>query len=259
MQSGYLRLLARNASSPRPWYSVRNLADGEAEVFIYDFIGFDPFFGGVGAADFVRDLRAINARKVLLRINSPGGDISEAVTIRNALIEHPAEIETHVDGLAASAASWVGLAAKNVIMSPHAMMMIHEPWFMVGGDAEFLHHEADVLDKFGADIAKMFQEKAGGTEDRWRGLMRDETWFSDEEAVSAGLADEVATQEAPAAENRYDPAILQLFKNTPEHLTKKPEPPEPTPKPDAQEPSPELVQAALAYRRNQSRERGVAV
>ncbi len=257
MFEGHLRLLARNVSPSRPWYSVRNLADGEAEVFIYDFIGFDPFFGGVSAADFVRDLRAINARKILLRINSPGGDISEAVTIRNALIEHPAQIETHVDGLAASAASWVGLAAKNVIMSPHAMMMIHEPWFMVGGDAEFLHHEADVLDKFAADIAKMYQEKGGGTADKWRAAMRDETWYSDEEAVAAGLADEVATEEAPAAENRYDPAILQLFKHTPEHLTKKPGQPEPTPGPGAQKPPQELVRAALAHQRNRSRELGV--
>ena len=260
MFDGHLRLLARNASPSRPWYSVRNLADGEAEVFIYDFIGFDPFFGGVSAGDFVRDVRAINARKILLRINSPGGDISEAVTIRNALIEHPAQIETHVDGLAASAASWVGLAAEKVIMSTHAMMMIHEPWFMVEGDADFLRHQADVLNKFGEDIAKMFQEKAGGSSGKWRDAMREETWYSDEEAVGAGLADEVASGES-APENRYDPAILQLFKHTPGHLTKNPEPLDHDNQSHvnngAQNPPQELVRAALAHQRNRSRELGV--
>lgn len=259
MFSGNLRFLARNASPARPWYSVRNLADGEAEIFIYDLIGFDPFFGGVAAAEFVRELRALNARKILLRINSPGGDISEAVTIRNALIEHSAQIETHVDGLAASSASWVGLAADKVIMSPHAMMMIHEPWFMVGGDAAFLRKQADVLDKFGADIAEMYQEKASGNADTWRSAMREETWYSDEEAVAAGLADEIASQES-APENRYDPAILELFRNTPEHLAKKPEQPEePAANAGAEKPPQELVQAKLAYQRDRSREQGVAV
>jgi ATP-dependent protease ClpP protease subunit len=253
-----LAAFARNSAPPRPWYSVRNLADGEAELFIYDYIGFDPFFGGVGAADFVRDLRAINASKILLRINSPGGDISEAVTIRNALIEHPAEIETHVDGLAASSASWVGLGDWPMIMSPHAMMMIHEPWFMVGGDAEYLRKQSDVLDKFGADIAKMYVEKAGGELDTWRAAMREETWYSDEEAVAAGLADEVATQEAPATENRYDPGILAMFQHTPEHLTRNTKP-QPTPQPRAADHPPELVRARLVSQRNEARRLGVPV
>jgi len=239
---------------------MRNLADGEAEVFIYDLIGFDPFFGGISAADFVRELRALNARKILLRINSPGGDISEAVTIRNALIEHPAQIETHVDGLAASSASWVGLASEKVIMSPHAMMMIHEPWFIVGGDAEYLHKQADILDKFAGDISKMYQEKAGGELNDWRAAMREETWYSDQEAVDGGLADEIAAQETPA-ENRYDPGILAIFKNTPPHLVggnKDRGEGTPTPGPAADRPE-ELVRAVLGYQRDQSRRIGVGV
>jgi len=268
--NGYLSLLAsaRNgngngasggAAPQRPWYSVRNLADGEAEVFIYDLIGADLFFGGISAAEFVRDLRAINARKILLRINSPGGDIAEAKTIRTALIEHPAQIETHVDGLAASSASWVGLAAEKVIMSPHAMMMIHEPWFIVGGDAEHLRKQADILDKDAAEIAKMLQEKGGGEVDEWRAAMRAETWYSDEEAVDAGLADEVATQDAataPAA-NRYDPGILAMFKHTPSHLTGAAGAQPGAPAGDHSEP--ELVRAALGYQRDQSRRLGVGV
>lgn len=246
---------ARNGSAQRPWYSVRNLADGEAELFIYDFIGFDPFFGGVGAADFVRELRGINARKINLRINSPGGDISEAVTIRNALIEHPAQKETHVDGLAASSASWVGMGDWPLIMSPHAMMMIHEPWNIVGGDADYMRKQADILDKFAVDIAKMLQEKGGGEVDGWRDKMREETWYSDEEAVDAGLADEVAAAEAPV-ENRYDPSILDIFKHTPKHLTGNPPQGEPTP---AQERPAELVRAKLNFQRDHARRTGVLV
>lgn len=255
-----LRNHSRNAAAsgaPRQWFSIRNVAADEAEIFVYDYIGFDPFFGGVSALEFVRDLRAINARRILLRINSPGGDCSEAVAIRNALIEHPATIETHVDGLAASAASWVGLAAEKVIMSPHAMMMIHEPWYVCAGDANFLHKQADILDKFGGDIAEMYQEKGGGSVDDWRAKMREETWYTDQEAVAAGLADEIAGAPAEDAQNRYDPAILAIFKNTPPHLSGNADKtaagePQPAPKPAADRPE-ELVRAAVAYQRDRGR------
>jgi len=260
--NGYLGLLAsaRNGAAPqRSWYSVRNLADGEAEVFIYDVIG-DSWFGGVTAADFVRDLRAINATRILLRINSPGGAISDAVAIRTALVEHPAAIETHIDGLAASAASWVGLAAEKVVMARHATMMIHEPLDIMVGNAEDMRKMAEMLDHFGDDIAKMFQEKAGGEVDEWRERMREETWYSDEEAVAAGLADEIAAQETPA-ENRYDPGILAIFKNSPPHLVggnKDRGEGTPTPGPAADRPE-ELVRAVLGYQRDQSRRIGVGV
>ena len=214
---------ARNAGTrkPRAWYELTNAADsGELELFIYDYIGFDPWFGGVAAKDLVDELRNTRAQKILLRINSPGGDISEAVTIRNALRDHPAEIETHVDGLAASSAAWVGLAADRVIMHPQSMLMIHEPWNIIAGDAEAMRHEGEVLDKFADQIADMFVEKAGDARDAWRDVMRAETWYTDSEAVDAGLADEVAG-ESSSAENRYDPSILSVFKNTPAHLAPK--------------------------------------
>lgn len=237
---------ARNQRKPRQWFEFQNLANGEAELFIYDFIGFDPWFGGVSAADFVRELRGMQANKILLRINSPGGDISEGVTIRNALREHPATIETHIDGLAASTASWVGLVADKIIMSPHSMMMIHEPWNIMVGDAASFRKEAEVLDKLGDDIARMFQEKAGGTVDEWRDAMREESWYTDQEAVDAGLADEIGG--SAKVENRYDLAILGIFKNTPEELlgNRKAPPRRDAPKAD----NSEAIRARLEFERS---------
>lgn len=265
MRNGILGLLttARNGGEPRrPWYSIRNVAEGEAEVFIYDYIGFDPFFGGVSAADFVHELREINATKILVRVNSPGGDIAEGLAIRNALIEHPARIETHVDGLAASTAGWCAMIpGEQLVMSAHAMLMIHEPYFFCGGDADYLRQQADILDKYAIDIAKMLQEKAGGNVDEWRTRMREETWYSDQEAVDAGLADSVASSEAPA-ENRYDPGILTLYKHAPQQLTQRHPRNDPTPPPAAPaapERSDELVRAALVYRRDEARRQGVLV
>jgi len=256
---------AQNGRKARDWYSVRNLAGGEAEVFIYDFIGWDPFFGGVSANEFVRELRGLNATKILLRINSPGGDITEAVAIRTALEEHPAEIETHVDGLAASSASWVGLVGDKVVIAPHATMMIHEPWNVIAADAEGMRKMAEELDVFGGEIAEMYVEKAGGSVDEWRGRMREETWYTDQEAVDAGLADEIAGE--AAAQNRYDPAILNIFKKTPEHLKadadaaggKPRRAPRAAPKAAAVAhiPSDEVVREALRFQRDQSRRLGV--
>lgn len=257
-------------SQPRDWYSVRNLAAGEAEVFIYDVIG-ESWFGGVTAGQFVTELRAINATKILLRINSPGGDVADAVAIRNALIEHPAEIETHIDGIAASAAAWVGLAAEKVVIAPTATMMIHEPRDFAFGDAERMRKTANMLDMVGGQIAGMLQEKAGGTVDEWREFMRAETWYTHDEAVDAGLADEVAGA-APATQNRYDPTFLLIFKNTPEHLVAaanaKPRRRSAPPKPAASEPaaaaapvapSDELIRETLVYQRDRSRQLGVLV
>ena len=251
---------SRNQSrKTRDWFAIKNLASGEAEVFIYDFIGFDPWFGGVSAQDFVRDLRGITANKILLRINSPGGDITEAVTIRNALREHPAAIETHVDGLAASSASWLGLVAEKVVMSPHSMMMIHEPWNIIAGDSQAMAKEAEILDKFGDDIASMYVEQAGGEVEEWRDLMREETWYTDQEAVDAGLADEVAGE--ASGENRYDPTILNVFKHTPEHLlkpAKRNRTPKPTPIAAIAAPNEELLREVARFEHIQSRLLGVA-
>lgn len=242
----------QNGRAPRDWYSIRNLAAGEAEIFIYDVIG-ETWFGGVRAADFVHELRGVNATKIMLRINSPGGDIMDAIAIRNALIEHPANIESHVDGIAASSASWVALAGDTVVMAPSSSMMIHEPFDIVVGDAAAMRKAADVLDKFGDQIADMYAKKAGGTRATWRDRMREETWYTDQEAIDAGLADSIAGQAADVAQNRYDPTILNIFRNTPKHLTAStPANAEPA------APHPDLVKAHLEYQRNWSRRLGAA-
>lgn len=240
-----------NTRGPREWYRIRNAnKQGEAEIFIYDVIG-ESWFGGITANQFVQDLRAVEADKILLRVNSPGGDIFDGIAIRNALIEHPAEVEGHVDGMAASTASWVALASDSLVIAPSAVMMIHEPMNIAMGDAEFMRKEAERLDMFGDDIADMYVKKAGGTRQEWRDRMRAETWYTDQQAVDAGLADEVAGQEA--AENRYDPALLGVFKNTPKHLLPGKPAPAPTPTPAEPETKVDLLPGLLAFQRNRAR------
>ena len=103
----------------------------ETEVFLYDQIG----FFGISAEQFVKDLRGINSATVALRINSPGGAVFEGVAMMNAIREHPARITAHIDGLAASIASGIAMAADEIVMAKGAFMMIHEPFGLVVGDA----------------------------------------------------------------------------------------------------------------------------
>ena len=243
--SDFLRFLQgrpSNLQAERKWYNLApNTATGEAEVFLYDVIG-ESWFGGITAKDFVRDLRAVEADKLVIRINSPGGDITDGVAIRNALLEHPAkEKETHIDGMAASTASW--LPVGNVIMSPGAVMMIHEPYNIVMGDAESFRKQAEILDMFGDNIADMYAERAGGKREDWRDLMRAETWYTDQGAVDAGLANEVAGK--AVVENRYDPNYLNVYRNVPKHLLER----------AAVQPEPrvDLLPGYLAYQRNRAR------
>lgn len=191
------------------WYSIVNASQTEAEIFIYDEIG----FWGVTAGDFINDLRDIKASTITLRINSPGGDVFDGVAIFNAVKRHPATVDVFVDGIAASAASFIAMAGDTVTMSAHSQMMIHEASGLVIGPAEDMRKMADILDKSSDNIAAIYAEKAGGTVPEWRGRMRDETWMSDREAVELGLADSVEGEEAEV-EDHVEPSVTAVFPDT---------------------------------------------
>jgi ATP-dependent protease ClpP protease subunit/uncharacterized protein (DUF305 family) len=181
--------------NPGPWYRIQNSASTSAEVLIYDEI--DPWWG-VSAATFARDVAAIDAETITVRINSPGGDVYEGLAILNTLRGHRARVTTVVDGLAASAASFIAMAGDEIVMCRNAEMMIHDASVYAGGNAEVMRKHAENLDRISDNIASIYAERAGGTTEEWRAVMRAETWFSAAEAVAAGLADR--TEAAPSTE-----------------------------------------------------------
>jgi len=176
------------------WYEIRARSESDTEIHIYDEIG----YFGVTAADFVRDLGKVSAKNITLRINSPGGDVFDGIAIFNALKAHRATVNVFVDGLAASAASFIAMAGDTVTMMGHSQLMIHDASGLCIGPAEDMRKMADLLDKISDNIASIYAEKAGGTTDEWRDRMRAEMWLSDEEAVDMGLADQISGKEPTA-------------------------------------------------------------
>lgn len=193
-----------------------------AEVYVYDYIDAPGF--GISAQDFVAEIKALNSPRVNLRLNSPGGDVFEGQTIYNAIRRHPAEWTAYVDGVAASIASVVALAADKVIMASNAMMMIHNPWALVAGSADEMRQTADVLDKVRSTLVGVYAEKTGQDADAIEAAMSAETWFTAEEAVDFGLADEMGAELAIAA---ADVSGLN-YRHVPAILAKQPHPLEPS-------------------------------
>lgn len=213
------------------WYRIANTAADVADIWLYDDIG----GWGVDVAQFVADLQAITARSINLRINSPGGDAFGGIAIGNAMVAHPAHVTVHVDGLAASAASVIAVMAGNrVVMGRNSQLMIHNASCECWGEAGDLRQMADLLDKVSGSIASAYHDRAGGDLADWVAAMAAETWYTADEAVAAGLADEVAPL-TPRDAREPDPVAawdLSVFRHAgraaaPAPAVRAPEPVEP--------------------------------
>ena len=165
----------------------------EAEVWLYDEIGEDWFGEGISAKAFIEDLNALpaNVEKVIVRINSPGGDVFEGFAMYQALLRHKAEIVVAIDSLAASAASVVAMAGKTINAAETSMVMIHDPWAMGIGNAADFRQLADTLDKVTGQIVTTYSRRDGVDPALIREAMRAETWYTAEEAKAVGLVDAV--------------------------------------------------------------------
>lgn len=160
---------------------------GPAEVFLYDEIS----WWGVTADDFVAQLREVTAGEIVLHVNSPGGDVFDGLAIYNSIKAHPATVTAKIEGLAASAASFIVMAADTVEIARNAQMMIHNAQGMVMGDDAEMRKTADLLAAQNANIADIYRQRAGGTQKSWLDAMAAESWYIGSKAVDAGLADKV--------------------------------------------------------------------
>lgn len=186
-KQNWARRRPRASAKSNSWFRMKASAANEAEIYIYDEIG----FWGITARQFVSDLQALgDVSRINLHINSPGGDVFEGIAIFNALKHHGAAITVHIDGIAASMASVIAMVGNPVIMPENTMMMIHKPWGFAGGDANDMRDYADLLDKMESVLIPAYADKTGKSTEEIAGMLEDETWMSGTECVALGFADQ---------------------------------------------------------------------
>jgi ATP-dependent protease ClpP protease subunit len=181
--------------------------DAPAELLIYDQIGASFWEDGVMAKDVIAALAKADGKPIVARINSPGGDVFEGFAIYNALIAYKGGLTTVVDGIAASAASWIALAGSKMSMNAASMFMIHDSSVMAYGNKADLTALAGIMAKLDGQFAEIYAAKTGMSIDDVAAAMSAETYYTAAEAEAAGFADEVIP--APSAKAKND-AVLPI-------------------------------------------------
>ena len=225
------KLFADNRkASARKFEVVAKTDTNEVDIFLYDAIVSSEaeaeWCGGVAPESFVKAVYAVDKNATInLRINSPGGSVFAARSMEQALRDHKGRVVVHIDGLAASAATFIAMAGEEIIMSKGALFMVHKAWTGLWANADGLRKEADLLDKIDGTLADTYAEKTGKSVEQVAEWMAAETWFTAQEALDAGFATSIAEAEAKAGAWN-----LSAYANAPKtEPAKEPEsPPEPT-------------------------------
>jgi ATP-dependent protease ClpP protease subunit len=166
---------------------------GTLELSIYGEIGENFLFGGgVGPKWVAEQLKANpDVKTIQLKISSPGGNAWDAMAIRSALAAHPARKEIDVEGLCASAATVIATVGDVVRMHAGSAFMIHGARAGAFGDADEHRRMSERLESLSEQAADIYAARCGQDRDEILELMAAETWFTPEEAVEYGFADEV--------------------------------------------------------------------
>lgn len=251
----------------KKWYSIKAKGAGQkkvAQVRIYDEIG--PW--GKTAKQFCEELDAavVGASKIVVPINSLGGDVFAANAIFNELMRHELPLETRVDGVAASAASLIFMAGDERIMPENATLMVHNAWTIAAGTADELRDTAEMMDKVREGIVSAYR-RSGQSEESVVEMMDATTWMTALDAQALGFCTAIEEPVRLVASANIEDA-LDRMRDVPaalrtQLLAAANDDPDPSPEPEP-EPEPELTPpasqdgatlAAKIYA--QSRERGI--
>lgn len=189
-----------------PQASGPNSDGGERVLRINGVIAEDSWLDDdITPAVFASELSA-GSGPVTIWLNSPGGDVVAAARIYNMLLDYPGKVTVNIDGIAASAASVIAMAASTVAMSPVSMLMIHNPATLAMGDKTELSRALDMLESVKDSIINAYQLKTGLSRAKLSKLMDAETWMDATAAIDLGFADEILTsKQAPAPDKDDEP------------------------------------------------------
>ena len=203
--------LVKNNTRQNHDLRVKNEGSDEATLYIYDVL--DEWWG-ISAEMVAKTLQGLDVSTINVRINSPGGDVFVGRAIQTALAQHPARIVAHIDGLAASAASFITTAADEILMTEGGFYMIHKSWSLQMGNADDMRQTAYLLDQIDASLVKTYATRTGQSEEDILAWMTAETWFNAEDAKEHKFIDGIFEAATPSAENasRWN---LNAYSNSP--------------------------------------------
>ena len=190
------------------WYKIENVSDDEASILLFDYIGW-PYNE---AGDFIRALSDLKQGKIVIRINSPGGDVWDANAIHNAIKSHPSKPITRIESLAASAASYIAVAGHKREAYKNAMVMIHEPMTGMYGNQYDLKETADILGQVSDSLIDMYADNTNVGKRELKEMMKNETWMRAKVAKEKGFIDTIIDN-GTGAKAEFD---LSVFANVPD-------------------------------------------
>lgn len=188
-------------------WEIKQKTQGILDLYIYGDVKADGYdwwreevIRSETSANTFRDELAAHPEvsQINIYINSQGGSVIEGTAIYNQLKRHPAHKTVYVDGFACSIASVIAMAGDEVVMPRNTMMMLHNMWMVVQGNAAELRKAADDLDKMNEAGRAAYLQKAGDklTPEMIAQMEDDETWLTAQECMEYGLADRCAEQDA---------------------------------------------------------------
>lgn len=157
------------------------------------------------SAKLVRDsLEGVN-KPILIKLNSPGGDVFEGIEIYNYLKNHEQSVTVEITGVAASAASIIAMGADKIIMNTGTTLMIHEASTWTFGNKSDIQKTLNALETIDDSLVAVYVERTGLDAEEISDLLKAETWMTADEAVEKGFADEV--RKAPKAEPKKEEKV----------------------------------------------------
>ena len=170
--------------------AIKASDENDNTIGIYDPIGYDYWDdSGVTAKRISAALRSLDGADVVVNINSPGGDVFEGLAIYNLLREYKGHVTVRVLGVAASAASFIAMAADEIQIARAGFFMIHNAWTGVWGNRNDLCETAEFLEQIDDTIADIYHVRSGLSMDELKADMDKERWINGRDAIDSGFAD----------------------------------------------------------------------
>lgn len=214
-----MQLLKDNARAEGPAPIRADATPVDGHVYINDVI--DSSWGASASA-LITALAGLGDKVAHVHINSPGGDVFEARAMAAALAAYPGQVVCHIDGICASAATYLALAGSEVRMTDGGLFMVHNSWTLAYGNKNELRDTANLLDKIDGTISADYMRKTGASAEQVATWMDSTTWFTAQEALDAGFIDAIdPNSKQDKAQARWN---LSAYPNAPTQAESPPEP-----------------------------------